>query len=123
MANGEQYYAQCVASAYHDKRVGALVDRSDIAFIDLGRSRDLGSSLAIAVYTAPEGEIQEDHLDTYEGTEVRPVSREELLWAFDNSHPDSVFFDGKKIAGSLFKIRIKDELGIPRSRPWERPWR
>jgi hypothetical protein len=105
---GSQYYALSVT-----KEDGT----DEIAFIHLGDDEALGQLLALAVYTSAHGQTQREHLERYEGTIISAVSREDLLNAMNRSVPNSVFIDGEEVSGSVFKARIKDELGIPLKRP------
>ena len=48
---------------------------------------------------------------------VSPVTREELLDEMNQIVPSSVFLDGKKLVGSVFREMIKGELGLPIKHP------
>jgi hypothetical protein len=90
-----------------------FAEGSDLAFITLRQDDEMGTVLALFVYTAPDGGAQREDLQRYPGTGIRPVSREELLDAMNRGMPSSVFIDGQKFAGSVFKAQIKTELDIP----------
>ena len=109
----EQYYALCVRG--EEEEVGKV----QIAFLHLRQDEELGNILGIAVYTAPDGEVQREHLQAYAPDEVfiAPVSHKELLHELSEGMPTSILLDGEKIAGSVFKGMIKDELGLPIKRP------
>jgi hypothetical protein len=106
MEAGQEYYALCIASPYHDERVERYEEGSDVAFIDIGYSKELHSTIrAVALYTSKDGHAQDHDLDTYHGTEVRPVSNEHLRQVIQPGVPSSVFIDGEKVAASVFKRR------------------
>jgi hypothetical protein len=110
VAGIRQYYALCIASPHHDSRISrshfALED-SDIALIDIGFDKELHSTIrAVALYTSEEGHAQQHDLETYSGTEIRPVSREHLRNVITPGVPSSVFIDGEKMAASVFKRRL-----------------
>jgi hypothetical protein len=98
----EQYYALCV-----EKEDGS----TQIAFFELG-GEALPGALGISVYTAPDGELQRRHL---EGGQVVIVEKSprDLLEAMSTGVPSSVYIDGKRMAGSVFKAKLKDALGMP----------
>jgi hypothetical protein len=90
----------------------------EIAFLDLGKDEELGQLVGMAVYTTPDGEAQREDLNKYRGTVViAPASHEELLEAAERAMPTSVFVDGKKVAGSIFRAHLREGLGIPIRRP------
>jgi hypothetical protein len=105
-----QYHALCVQDEDGTE---------EIAFLDLGKDEDLGQLVGMAVYTTgADGEAQREDLNKYRGTvAIASVNAEDLLDAMNRGVPTSVFIDGEKVAGSVFKARIKDELGIPLKRP------
>src|SRR5215210_5407928 len=102
----EQYYALCV-----EKEDGS----TQIAFFELG-GEALPGALGISVYTAPDGELQRRHL---EGGQVviAEKSPRDLLEAINTGVPSSVYVDGEKIAGSVFKAMLEVDLGIPHRQP------
>ena len=106
MSRAEQYYALFAEEG----------GENEIAFLYLGKNEH-GTVLGLAVYTSPDGEAQREHLNAYEGVVVEPISPEDLLDAMNHGLPNSVFLDGKKFAGSVFKGRLKTELGLPIKHP------
>ena len=105
---GEQYYALCV-----EEDDGS----TEIAFFELGREA-LPGALGISLYTSPEGELQRRHLQ--EGDDdvvIVAKSPRDLLEAMSTGVPSSVFVDGERIAGSVFKAMLKEDLGIPLRQP------
>jgi hypothetical protein len=104
MAN-EQYYALCV-----EEEDGS----TEIAFFELGREA-LPGALGISLYTSPDGELQRRHLQ--DDVVIVAKSPRDLLEALNTGVPSSVFVDGKRIAGSVFKAMLEDDLGIPLRQP------
>ncbi len=102
------YYAPCLEGDEGQKEIARLHLRDD---------EELGQLIYFAVYTAPDGIVQQRHLERYEGTTISPVSPEELLKAIQRDYPTSVFLDGRKLAGSAMTGLLKDELGIPIKHP------
>jgi hypothetical protein len=98
----EQYYALCV-----EKEDGS----TQIAFFELG-GEALPGALGISVYTAPDGELQRRHLEDGQVV-IAAKSPRDLLEAMNTGVPSSVYVDGEKIAGSVFKAKLKDALGMP----------
>jgi hypothetical protein len=103
----EQYYALCV-----EEEEGS----TEIAFFELGRE-ELPGALGISLYTSPNGELQCRHLQEGDDVVIVAKSHRDLLEAMSTGVPSSVFVDGKRIAGSVFKAMLKDELGIPLRQP------
>jgi hypothetical protein len=103
---GEQYYALCVE---------AEDGRTEIAFFELGREA-LPGALGISLYTSPDGELQRRHLQA-SGVVIVAKSPRDLLEAMSTGVPSSVFVEGKRIAGSVFKAMLEDDLGIPLHQP------
>ncbi len=103
---GEQYYALCV-----EEEDGS----TEIAFFELGRE-DLPGALGISLYTSPDGKLQSRHLQS-EDLVIVAKSPRDLLEAMSTGVPSSVFVDGRRIAGSVFKAMLKEDLGIPLSKP------
>jgi hypothetical protein len=101
----EQYYALCV-----EEEDGS----TEIAFFELSRET-LPGALGIFLYTSPDGEMQRRHLQ--EGVVIVAKSPRDLLEALNTGVPSCVFVDGDKMAGSVFKALLKDELGIPLRQP------
>ncbi len=90
----------------------------ELAFIRESADEELEETLSIALYTAPDGEAQRKHLQAFryageQVLEIAPISREDLLEAMNRGVPNSVYLNGVKVAGSVFKARIKGELGVP----------
>ncbi len=102
-----EYYALCVSDPEGEH---------DIAFLELG-TNEFGAVLGMAVYTAPDGELQRKDLEGRDDVVIAPVSAQDLLDAMNRGVPNSVFVDGEKMAGSVFKARLKAALGIPLKRP------
>jgi hypothetical protein len=98
----EQYYALCV-----EEDDGS----SEIAFFELGREA-LPGTLGISLYTSPDGELQRRHLQE-DAAVIVAKSPRDLLEALSTGVPSNVFVDGEKIAGSVFKAKLKDALGMP----------
>jgi hypothetical protein len=103
---GEQYYALCV-----EEEDGS----TEIAFFELTREA-LPGALGIALYTSPDGELQRRHL---QGNDVVIVAKSprDLLEAMNTGVPSSVFLDGERIAGSVFKAMLEEDLGFSLRQP------
>ena len=101
----EQYYALCV-----EEEDGS----TEIAFFELRREA-LPGALGISLYTSPDGELQRRHLQ--EGVVIVAKSPRDLLEALNTGVPNSVFVNGERIAGSVFKAMLKEELGIGLGQP------
>jgi hypothetical protein len=104
---GEQYYALCV-----EEEDGS----TDIAFFELGREA-LPGALGISLYTSPAGELQRRHLQDNDEVVIVAKSPRDLLEAMSTGVPSSVFVDGERIAGSVFKAMLKEDLGMPLRQP------
>ena len=102
----EQYYALCVEDEHGEP---------EIAFFELSREA-LHGALGICLYTSPDGELQRSHLQNGEVLIV-PMSHEDLLEAISTGVPSSVYLDGERIAGSVFKAMLEIDLGIPIHQP------
>jgi hypothetical protein len=102
----EQYYALCV-----EEEDGS----TEIAFFELGREA-LPGALGISLYTSPDGELQRRHLQADEVVIVAKSPRD-LLEAMSTGVPSSVFIDGDRMAGSVFKAMLKEDLGLPLRQP------
>ena len=48
---------------------------------------------------------------------IAPKSHEELLGAMYTGVPSSVYVDGERISGPVFKARLENALGIPVRQP------
>jgi len=103
----EQYYALCV-----EEEDGS----TEIAFFELRREA-LPGALGISLYTSPDGELQRRHLQEDDDVVIVAKSPRDLLEAMNTGVPSSVFVDGKRIAGSVFKAMLKEDLGIPLRQP------
>jgi len=103
----EQYYALCV-----EEDDGS----TEIAFFELGRE-ELPGALGISLYTSPDGELQRRHLQEDDHAVIVAKSPRDLLEALSTGVPSSVFVDGKRIAGSVFKAMLKEDLGITLRQP------
>ncbi len=103
---GEQYYALCV-----EEEDGS----TEIAFFELTREA-LPGALGISLYTSPDGELQRRHLQAT-GVVIVAKSPQDLLEAMSTGVPSSIFVDGKRLAGSVFKAMLEDDLGIPLRQP------
>jgi hypothetical protein len=86
----------------------------DIVLLDLGRNEE-GQVLALAVYTSPEGEVQQEHLERFaranEGLNgvISHITLDELLDIMNREAPSLVLIDGEEVPGSAFKARIQEE--------------
>jgi hypothetical protein len=103
----EQYYALCV-----EEDDGS----TEIAFFELGREA-LPGALGISLYTSPDGELQRRHLQADGDVVIVAKSPRDLLEAMSTGVPSSVFIDGERMAGSVFKAMLKEDLGIPLRQP------
>ena len=103
---GEQYYALCVEDEHGEP---------EIAFFELTREA-LPGALGISLYTSPDGELQRKHL---QDDQVLIVLKrhEDLLEAISTGVPSSVYLDGERIAGSVFKAMLEIDLGKPIHQP------
>jgi hypothetical protein len=102
----EQYYALCVKDEHGEP---------EIAFFELSREA-LPGALGICLYTSPHGELQRRHLQD-EQVLIVPRSHEDLLEAISSGVPSSVYLDGERIAGSVFKAMLEIDQGIPIHQP------
>jgi hypothetical protein len=101
----EQYYALCVEDEHGEP---------EIAFFELSREA-LPGALGISLYTSPDGELQRRHLQD-EQVLIVLKSHEDLLEAMSTGVPSSIYLDGERIAGSVFKAMLEIDLGIPLQR-------
>ncbi len=104
---GEQYYALCV-----EEEDGS----TEIAFFELGREA-LPGALGISLYTSPDGELQRRHLQGNDHVVIVSRRSRDLLETMSTGVPSSVFVDGGRIAGSVFKAMLKEDRGIPLRQP------
>jgi hypothetical protein len=102
----EQYYALCVEDEHGEP---------ELAFFELTREA-LPGALGICLYTSPDGELQRRHLQ-YGEVLIVPRSHEDLLEAISTGVPSSVYLDGERLAGSVFKAMLEIDLGIPIHQP------
>ena len=104
----EQNYALCV-----EEDDGS----TEIAFFELVRE-SLPGALGISLYTSPDGRLQRRHLQESDD-EVVIVAKapRDLLEAMSTGVPSSVYIDGKRMAGSVFKAMLKESLGIKLRQP------
>ena len=87
----------------------------EIAFFELRREA-LPGALGISLCTSPDGDLQRRHL---QGNDVVIVAKSprDLLEAMNTGVPNSVFVDGERIAGSVFKAMLQEDLGMPLHQP------
>jgi hypothetical protein len=102
----EPYYALCVEDEHGEP---------EIAFFEL-TSEALPGALGISLYTSPDGELQRRHLQDSEVLIV-PKSHQDLLEAITTGVPSSVYLDGERMAGSVFKAMLEVDLGIALHQP------
>jgi hypothetical protein len=102
----EPYYALCVEDEHGEP---------EIAFFEL-TSEALPGALGISLYTSPDGELQRRHLQDSEVLIV-PKSHQDLLEAITTGVPSSVYLDGERMAGSVFKAMLEIDLGIALHQP------
>jgi hypothetical protein len=102
----EQYYALCVEDEHGEP---------ELAFFELSKEA-LPGALGICLYTSPDGALQRRHLQNGEVLIV-PRSHEDLLEAISTGVPSSVYLDGERLAGSVFKAMLEIDLGIPIHQP------
>jgi len=105
---GEQYYALCV-----EEEDGGT---AEIAFFELRREA-LQGALGISLYTSPDGELQRRHLQQDDHVVIVAKSTRDLLEAMNTGVPSTVFVDGERIAGSVFKAMLEEDLGMPLRQP------
>ena len=104
---GEQYYALCV-----EEEDGS----TEIAFFELRREA-LQGALGISLYTSPDGELQRRHLQQDDHVVIVAKSTRDLLEAMNTGVPSTVFVDGERIAGSVFKAMLEEDLRMPLRQP------
>src|SRR5215208_7215921 len=99
----EQYYALCV-----EDEAGT----TEVAYFELGEGAV--GALRMSVYTAPDGERQRRHLEDIDDVDIfiAPKSHEELLGATYTGVPSSVYVDGERISGSVFKARLERVMNL-----------
>jgi hypothetical protein len=104
---GDQYYALCV-----EEEDGS----TEIAFFELRREA-LPGALGISLYTSPDGELQRRHLQGNDEVVIVAKSPRDLLEAMNTGVPSSVFLDAERIAGSVFKAMLEEDLGFSLRQP------
>ena len=105
---GEQYYALCV-----EEEDGS----TEIAFFELRREA-LPGALGISLYTSPDGQLQRRHLRQEDDHVVIVAkSTRDLLEAMTTGVPSTVFVDAERMAGSVFKAMLEEDLGMPLRQP------
>ena len=105
---GEQYYALCV-----EEEDGS----TEIAFFELTREA-LPGALGISLYTSPDGQLQRRHLRQEDDHVVIVAkSTRDLLEAMTTGVPSTVFVDAERMAGSVFKAMLEEDLGMPLRQP------
>jgi len=104
---GEQYYALCV-----EEEDGS----TEIAFFELRREAHQGA-LGISLYTSPDGNLQRRHLQEGNHVVIVAKSPRDLLEAMNTGVPSTVFVDGERMAGSVFKAMLEEDLGIRLRQP------
>ena len=103
----EPYYALCVKDEHGEP---------EIAFFELTREA-LPGALGISLYTSPDGELQRRHLQGNDHVVIVAKSPRDLLEAMNTGVPSSVFVDGERIAGSVFKAMLEGDLGFSLRQP------
>jgi hypothetical protein len=89
---------------------------TEIAFFELTREA-LPGALGISLYTSPDGELQRRHLQDNDHVVIVAKSTRDLLEAMNTGVPSSVFVDGERIAGSVFKAMLEEDLGLSLRQP------
>lgn len=107
------YYALCCSSPN---------GVAEVAFFNEVYDPDLGQLVSMVLYTdATVGTKRErlEHLKRTEGLDlvIERKGAGELLSAMEQNMPNTVHLDGEKLAASVFKVMVQDELGIPLKRP------
>jgi hypothetical protein len=87
----------------------------EIAFFELSREA-LPGALGISLYTSPDGELQRRHLRDDQVLIVLK-SHKDLFEAISTGVPSSVYLDGERIAGSVFKAMLEEDLGFSLRQP------
>jgi hypothetical protein len=89
---------------------------TEIAFFELRREA-LPGALGISLYTSPDGELQRRHLEGNDHVLIVAKSPRDLLEAMNTGVPSTVFLDAERIAGSVLKAMVEEDLGISLRRP------
>jgi hypothetical protein len=89
---------------------------TEIAFFELRREA-LPGALGISLYTSPDGELQRKHLQGNDHVVIVAKSPRDLLEAMNTGVPSSVFLNGERIAGSVFKAMLEEDLGFSLRQP------
>jgi len=103
----KQYSPECV-----EEEDGS----TEMALFERGRGA-LPGALGISLYTSPDGELQRRHLQEDNDVVIVAKSPRDLLEAMNTGVPSSVFLDGERIAGSVFKAMLEEDLGFPLRQP------
>lgn len=109
VSQAKEYYALCVEQEDGESEIGIIESETD----------ERGTFDAIALYTSPEGPLQQEDLERWEtdypvAVSIRKVSHEELLYVMQHKDPREVYIDGRKIDGLVFTGMLKSALGIAR---------
>ena len=90
----------------------------EIAFFELRREA-LQGALGISLYTSPDGQLQRRHLrqEAEHVVIVAKRSPRDLLEAMTTGVPSTVFLDAERMAGSVFKAMLEEDLGMPLRQP------
>ena len=89
----------------------------EIAFFELRREA-LQGALGISLYTSADGQLQRRHLrEEDDHVAVVAKSPRDLLEAMTTGVPSTVYLDAERIAGSVFKAMLEEDLGFPLRQP------
>ena len=89
---------------------------AEIAFFELRREA-LQGALGISLYTSPDGELQRRHLQGKGDVVIVAKSPLDLLEAMTTGVQSTVFVDGERMAGSVFKAMLEEDLRMPLRQP------
>jgi hypothetical protein len=95
---------------------------AEVAFFNEGYDPDLGQLVSMVLYTDATVETKYERMEHLRRTEGLDLMIErkgagELLSAMEQNMPNTVHLDGEKLAASVFKVMLHDELGISLKRP------
>ena len=95
---------------------------AEVAFFNEGYDPDLGQLVSMVLYTDATVETKYERMEHLRRTEGLDLMIErkgagELLSATEQNMPNTVHLDGEKLAASVFKVMLHDELGISLKRP------
>ncbi len=102
----EQYYVLCAEKDDADPPIALLHMRE----------HGVGEALAVTVYTAPEGEVQQEHLERFarqnegKAAVITPITLDELLDVMNREAPDLALLDGEEVSRLVFTARIQEEI-------------